>query len=116
MSAAIPTKARQVVGERDGRLCLACGSPGTALHHRQRRREGGHGYENLITLCHSDHSRAHSNPAWARERGFIVSVSVDDISQVPLKMYGGWILLDTEGSYRYITEQEVEAQWALVSA
>lgn len=97
MSNEIPTKAREVVRERQNGQCARCGNTYTALHHRMRRREGGHAYENLVGLCHTDHAWAHSNPDAAREQGYIIPTHVDDISAVPLKSFMGWVTFDKDG-------------------
>ena len=93
----IPTRAREVVRERQGGQCLRCGNTFTALHHRMRRREGGHAYENLVGLCGTDHAWAHKYPKAAQEAGYIIPVHVENISAVPVKAYYGWVTLDKDG-------------------
>lgn len=95
---AIPTKARQVVRERQGGQCIRCGVPYTDLHHRQRRRDGGHSYENLIGLCRTDHNWVHANPARAKELGYIVAPGITEVTDVPVKTFAGWVWLGEDGS------------------
>lgn len=95
---AIPTKARQVVRERQGGACLRCGVPYTEVHHRLRRRDGGHPYEVLVGLCSTDHRWAHANPAQAKAVGYIVSPGVTEVADVPVKSFAGWVLLGKDGS------------------
>lgn len=97
----IPTKAREVIRERQGGQCARCGNTYTALHHRMRRREGGHGYENLVGLCDTCHRIIHSRPAMSQEHGYIVPTHVDDIASVPVKSFMGWVLFDTSGGISF---------------
>ena len=97
----IPTKARDVVRERQGGACARCGNTYTALHHRMRRREGGHGYENLVGLCGTCHHFVHANPRVAQEQGYIVPIHVTSIGDVPLKSYMGWVLFDESGGISF---------------
>lgn len=105
----IPTQVRVAVDERDRRQCLRCGAASRAQHHRQRRREGGHGLENVISLCNADHRWAHANPTEAREQGYIVSVHVDDVQAVPIRAYYGWVRLNPDGSIQWAPEQNPTA-------
>lgn len=75
----VPAPVGQTVLERCGGLCEACGGVldgRVHLHHRQRRRDGGHTADNLVALhpeCHVVAPQAvHQRPTWARERGLIV--------------------------------------------
>jgi hypothetical protein len=62
-----------------------------------RRREGGHGYENLVGRCGTCHNWVHKYPQAAQEAGYIIPISVDDISEVPIKAYYGWVTFDRDG-------------------
>lgn len=93
----IPTKAREVVRERQGGQCLRCGNRASVLHHRKRRREGGHGYENLVALCNTCHVSVHKHPTVSQEHGYIVPTHVEDVGSVPLKSFMGWVLFDNDG-------------------
>lgn len=73
---AIPAAARHAVHERD-RQCVRCGVAIAALHHRLKRREGGHGLATLIGLCNPDHAWVHAHPKLARTEGFIVPTWAD---------------------------------------
>ena len=94
----IPSAVRVAVDARDLRSCVRCGSRSRALHHRQRRREGGHGLENVISMCNACHRFVHAHPTEAREGGYIVSVYTDDVEQVPINGFYGWALLRADGS------------------
>ena len=83
--------------ERQGGQCLRCGNTYTALHHRMRRREGGHGCENLVGLCHTCHEWVHKHPKLAQEAGYIIPIHIEDISVVPIKAYYGWVTFDKDG-------------------
>lgn len=95
---AIPTKAREVVRQRDSGICQRCGMGAGHLHHRVRRREGGHGYEILVSLCPTCHGWVHANPKQATERGFIVSTHEKNPESVPVRTYAGPVLLNTDGT------------------
>ena len=97
----IPTKARRIVKERDENRCQRCGGLGTDIHHRQRRREGGHEVGNLVLLCRLDHSWVHGNPAVARETGYIIPTHITDPTTIPFKLWTGeWEYTDNDGGYR----------------
>lgn len=94
----IPKALRQAVRERDGNRCCVCFiAESTDFHHRQRRREGGHTIPNALMMCRSCHSRVHNQPKWARENGWIVSVS-DDPAVIPVKYQGRFVVLDHHGN------------------
>ena len=54
-----------------------CTRVATDVHHRKRRRDGGHAITNLLDLCRPCHAYAHSAPNVARLAGVIVSVYED---------------------------------------
>lgn len=101
---AIPTKAREMVRERQRGQCARCGSLYSEVHHRQRRREGGHGIENLVGLCTTDHRWVHANPEQAREYGYIVGVHVDDVESAPIKTFVGWVRFTKDGGAVFVDE------------
>ena len=101
---AIPTAARERVWERQNRQCARCGGRGYQIHHRQRRREGGHADGNLVGLCRTCHEWVHSHPDSAKERGYIVGISVDDPSAVPIQTFMGLVLFDNDGGICFINE------------
>ena len=85
---------------RDGGRCLRCGSPGSEVHHRQRRAVGGHGLQNLVLLCADcHHAQIHGHPERARAEGFIVSAYSDAVDSVPLHTFRGVRYLHSDGSY-----------------
>lgn len=99
----IPTKAREAVRTRDNQQCQRCGVRGVEIHHRQRRRAGGHGLANMVLLCSVCHHQwAHANPAAAREAGFIVSAYTEDPSTVPMRTFSGTRMLHDDGSITYL--------------
>lgn len=94
----IPDKARALVMQRDRSACVACGAMASEVMHRVRRREGGHRLSNLALGCRTCHSRAHANPGWAMERGYILSAVAEvDPSSEPMLTWRGWVLLDDDG-------------------
>lgn len=110
MSNEIPAATRRKVNDRDEMRCQACGSIGTEIQHRMRRREGGHRMSNLIRVCSIDHRTIHANPAWALEFGLTVSaVFEQDPSLVPVLTYRGWTLFDDEGGFDVIAPRSVSA-------
>lgn len=104
MTGPIPTKARQEIAVRDNSQCRRCGMRGYEIHHRKRRREGGHGLENLVLLCRPCHAASHSDPPRARSTGFIVPTWVSEAWTVPLKMFAGWGLLLPDGHVLHLSQ------------
>lgn len=102
----IPGDARQAVYARDMGTCIRCGCSGSDIHHRMRRREGKHALSNLILLCAPDHREVHANPAWARERGLIVSVHAKSVQDVPVWTFAGPVILHDDG-----TASPAEREW-----
>ena len=95
----IPASQRKLVLERDGG-CVVCGAAPYDVHHRKRRRSGGHAASNLVALCRLHHSQAHANPDVARAWGLIVPMGGDP-SRTPLwsPLRGSWVLYDDEGGW-----------------
>lgn len=89
----IPARQRELVRERDGG-CVVCGMAPYDVHHRKRRRDGGHATSNLVALCRLHHSWMHANPDVARAWGLIVS-AWGDPSKTPIwhALRGVWLLL-----------------------
>lgn len=78
----VPAATREALRWRSGGRCEAalpdvCTGDASDVHHRQRRRDGGHAIVNLLDLCRACHAHAHAHPAEARELGLIVSVYED---------------------------------------
>lgn len=89
----VPANTLEVLRDRSGGRCESvvdhiagtllgewervCTDTATDVHHRQRRREGGHAITNLLHLCRPCHAWAHAHPAEARAAGLIVSVYGD---------------------------------------
>lgn len=99
---AIPTAIRDKVWARQNRQCCRCGGRGYEIHHRKRRREGGHSLGNCIGLCGTCHRWAHANPDKAKEQGYITGISVDDPSTVPIQTFMGLVLFDDGGGIHFI--------------
>lgn len=100
-------RARSYVRGRDGFVCQMCGNHlGVgSIHHRKPKGMGGSALleqaSNLVTLCGSDnvtgcHGKAHSNPRWARNHGWIVARSMEP-TEIPIDMFDGWHTLDDLG-------------------
>lgn len=100
----IPTKVRVTVDERENRQCLRCGARGREIHHRMRRREGGHALSVCILLCSACHRWAHANPIAARAGGFIIPTwSQEPTTEIPVAAFYGVVILDDEGGLRWPT-------------
>jgi 5-methylcytosine-specific restriction protein A len=107
-SRATQEAARRIVRDRDGDTCQMCGRfmyERRSVHHRLPKGMGGSALlespANLVTLCgvgNADgcHGKAHSNPQWARNHGWIVSRSFDP-AEIPVDMHDGWWLLTAAG-------------------
>jgi hypothetical protein len=103
------TRDRALIDIRDVGGCVACGGIGQEKHHRRRRRENGDGKAhtpaNGILLCGwgnqtGCHGRVHSDPRWARPRGYVVRPGVDPAT-VPVWHHSrGWIMLDEDGGWK----------------
>lgn len=113
----IPRAVRAAVKGRERGLCLNCSSGrASQIHHRLRRREGGHALSVCILVCATCHYEAHHNVAWARRRGLIVPTYADPLV-VPVKSWRGWMVLDDGGDLRFLDENVEDAlEWALAQA
>src|SRR4029079_10837834 len=87
----LPQGRREEVWLRDAGLCQRCGGEGTDVHHRMRRRDGGHSEWNLVLLCRPCHAWAHAHPDKAREYGYIISayMEIEEARLVPLTNWQG---------------------------
>lgn len=99
---AIPGTTREKVKQRDNNQCFRCGAPATNIHHRQRRRVGGHEMSNLIMLCGMGntsgcHGYVHKHPRWAMDEGFIVSSYSDPTTQWVWRWDGARVILHDDG-------------------
>ena len=91
---------RRAVYERDGGLCVACGTwvppDDFECHHRLLRSQGGKDNPgNLVTLHHECHDRAHRDRHWSRQRQLILRPSPGiDPASVPVTDHTGrrWLL------------------------
>lgn len=110
----VPPENRAAVRARSGGRCEAalpgvCTVNATDVHHRRRRRDGGHEVANLLDLCRACHRWAHDNPARARELGVIVSVYADPARTpafLPSRFTGArvWVQLTEDGTYLIAAE------------
>lgn len=98
----IPTKVRLGVDVRDRRQCVRCGLASRELHHRQRRREGGHGYDVVVSTCSACHRFIHANPYRAQWEGFIVPTWVTEVWKVPIRAFDGWRLHHQDASVSFL--------------
>ncbi len=102
---AIPAATRAVIRDRDQDSCVRCGihanAIGASIHHRKRRRDGGHAWSNLVVLCGSGttgcHGWATENPAAARADGVVVP-SWDEPATTPILYRGQLVILGDDGS------------------
>lgn len=71
---------RPLVIARAHGLCECCGDvPGTVVHHRKKRSQGGtNGMGNLMLLDSIHHDRIHANPARSYELGFLLHRDDDE--------------------------------------
>lgn len=105
-------KIAEMVLNRAGNYCEACGGAGDnfALHHRRLKSQGGKDEVcNLIAVHHKCHNMStqaiHMQPAKSIEMGWIVP-SWAQPAEYPLHLPdGSKVLLDNEGSYN-LTESE----------
>ena len=111
----IPAKTKRFIHKRD-ELCKRCGGMATDIHHRMRRREGGHGVQNLIGLCRGCHNWVHAHPTVATAEGYIVRTHVQDIPGAPLLVWAAtrglayWARLNEGITPTPITKTEV-TEW-----
>lgn len=72
-----PQSVRDAVRRRSGGRCeigvAGCRGKADQVHHRQRRMPGNSTLDNALNVCASCHEYAHSHPAEAIEKGWIVS-------------------------------------------
>ena len=100
---AIPAAKRRAVETRDGG-CVVCGMAPYDVHHRMRRREGGHRLSGLVALCRTHHAEVHANPTLGRAWGLIVPTWGDTLTTPiwsPLR--GAWVLYDDDGGWVAVT-------------
>lgn len=102
---AVTAKVRQLVFDRDGRMCANCGIDDMlTIQHRANRGMGGSklrdGYENLMTLCYWCNGRLESNAEFAAigiDNGWKLR-SWDDPLKVPVFFaFDGWYYLTADG-------------------
>lgn len=103
---AVTAKQRQIVYDRDGRMCANCGNDQTlTIQHRINRGMGGSktrdGFENLLTLCALCNQRLEM-VAEVAERGIDLGQKLrswDDPLKVPVFFaFDGWYYLTERGT------------------
>ncbi len=52
--------------------CEACGGQATDIHHKSGRGKNLLAKHTFMACCRSCHDRIHANPAWAREKGYLI--------------------------------------------
>ena len=96
----------KIVLARSSGFCKVCGGvirDKGALHHRKLKSRGGRDeVSNLIYCHHSCHNLAdhsiHSNPSWAKERGFMVPSWGDSANTPMFRPDGMLVILGEDGS------------------
>lgn len=88
--------------------CYRCGLTARDVHHRQRRKVGGHVLSNMIMLCGwgnttGCHGWVHAHPNAARDEGFIVSAWGDPLVESVWRWDGARVLLDDEGGVSLVS-------------
>lgn len=97
------TSTRQYVYARSEGSCEVCGNwPGTNVHHRLNRSQGGDwSSENCIHVCGSGTRGCHgwitSHPNQSRDNGWLVSRTERSLD-VPLLYRHRWALLNDNGA------------------
>jgi hypothetical protein len=105
------TKTRSLIEGRDSKRCVCCGMPAREKHHRRRRRvdhDGmAHSPANGASFCgwgnHTGcHGKVHSNPTWAKAKGYILEPDQDP-RKVPMWHFSrGWVVMDEEGLWESV--------------
>lgn len=105
-------KVRKLVRRRADNTCEwpACGRVGTDYHHRLNRKSGGrHGNRReqinsaswIVLACRAHHEYVTSPHGTAREdvtaRGWLLEEH-QVAGEVPIRLDGGWVLLDDDGN------------------
>jgi hypothetical protein len=103
-------RARRLVRARSMGICEGCGRRGAQefAHRIARSQMGRWCPSNGLHLCSHGgcHQRAHANPAWAREMGWILR-SGSDPATCPVWTAGrGWVLLNPDGSVTAVPSGE----------
>jgi len=116
---AITPKLRQMIYDRDGNCCVACGSfDNLTLQHRINRGMGGSKlYDSpahLVTMClacnlglESDYGQAERG----RFNGWKISRNTKPIANpesIPVKIGNEWFYLDNEGNKTPLTNKDIK--------
>lgn len=104
---------KKLVNERDGGLCVRCGSEATDIHHRTPRGMGGssdeetnYGLAGLVSLCRSCHDWVHANPAESYDNGLLLH-SWETPARQPVSLVNDTLLLyfGNDGTVRKVQQQ-----------
>lgn len=52
--------------------CEVCGCPATDIHHKAKRGKNLYNMATFMAVCRPCHNKIHDNPAWAREKGYLI--------------------------------------------
>ena len=115
----ITPKLRQMIYDRDGNRCVACGdSNNLTLQHRVNRGMGGSKlYDtpaHLVTMCLTCNLGLESNYSQAEQgrfNGWKISRNAKpepDPEQIPVKIGSGWFLLDNNGGKTPLTNKDIK--------
>lgn len=108
-------RGRAIVYARTQGLCEVCRSPGHSLQHRVKAGQGGTwAPSNLLRVCGDGtrycHGWIEANPRHAMALGLWLH-AVDDPTRIPAYIEPpglprGWWVLDDDGCYTWVTDQE----------
>jgi hypothetical protein len=109
----VSVKTRRIVFERDGEMCMHCGTTTTlTIQHRRNRGMGGdkaglrNNLANLITLCNESNTRLESDAVFARSgirKGWKLTSGQSDIdTPVMHRGFGEWWFIDNNGDRHVI--------------
>lgn len=109
---AISPKNRRVAYERDGQMCVSCGSTSSlTIHHRKNRQAGGSklrdhlaNYLTACAVCNSQFENAQLERA--RLLGWKLH-QWEDPYRTAARVGGEWRLLDDQGTYSVVEQRDV---------
>jgi hypothetical protein len=52
--------------------CEVCGGEATDIHHKSKRGKNLSNKDTFMAVCRQCHTNIHDNPAWAREKGYLI--------------------------------------------
>ncbi|AXN53512.1 HNH endonuclease [Gordonia phage Fryberger] len=100
---------RKTVSNRSGGLCEKCGRPGTDMHHRKSRSQGGKwNPANVIHLCRDCHAYMTTHPLKGYQGGWMIKGFQSEYDS-PLLRWGTWVFIDDDGEVK--DALDVYVQW-----